>query len=67
MRRDFSQLPHFSWLFTVYHRDISGKELERCVVISPVMLFLPSSTKYVHQFNKPTEVLIILLRYRRLF
>ena len=48
MRRDFAQLPHFSWLFTVYHRGMSGKELEHCMVISPIMLFLPSSTKHGH-------------------
>ena len=42
------RLPHFSWLSIMHHRDMSGKKLERSVVISPVMLFLPSSTKYVH-------------------
>ena len=46
-RCDFTRLPHFSWLFTVYHRNMGGKELERSGVILPVMLFLPSSTKYV--------------------
>ena len=27
-RRDLARLPHFSWIFIVYHCDMSGKELE---------------------------------------
>ena len=41
-RRGLVQVPHFSWLFIVYYRETSGKELERCMAISPATLLLPS-------------------------
>ena len=34
--------------YFMYYRDMSGKELEHCMAISPATLLLPSSSKYVH-------------------
>ena len=42
------QVPQISWLFTVYYCDMSGKELERYMAISPMTLFLPSPSQYVY-------------------
>ena len=47
MGRGPAQAPHIPWLFTVYYRGMSGKELESCMAISPVMPFLSSSSQYV--------------------
>ena len=51
MKRGTTQAPQISWLFTVYYRDVSVKELERCMEISPMTLFLPSSSQCVQQTN----------------
>ena len=48
IRRGTTQAPQISWLFAVYYRDMSGKELERCMAISPMTLFLPPSSQYVY-------------------
>ena len=48
----------FSWIFTVYHRDTSGKELQRCMVISPIHnAALPSSIEcvYISSTNRATN------------
>ena len=47
MGRGPAQAPHIPRLFTVYYRGMSGKELERCMAISPVTPFLSSSSQYV--------------------
>ena len=43
------QAPQISWLFTVYYRDMSGKELERCNYdnLTHGAVF-PSSSQYVY-------------------
>ena len=47
-RHDLVRLPHFTCTFIAYHHDMSGKELEHYMAISPMTLLLPSSSKYVH-------------------
>ena len=57
------QVPQISSLFTVYYRDMSGKELECCMAISPMMLFLPSSSQCVlvqQGAYYSTEVLLLV-------
>ena len=57
-----------SRLFTVCYCDMSKKRAGTLyMVISLVTPFLPSSSKYVHYFNKLTKLCIILLRYHCLF
>ena len=52
MGRGPAQAPHIPRLFTVYYRDMSGKELEHCMTISSATPFLSSSSQYVCKFNK---------------
>ena len=64
------RLPHFSWIFIVHHRDMSGKELEYCMARygdlahDAILAFLIRISTLV---QKQIEVLIILVRYRCLF
>ena len=44
--------PQFSQLFTVYYHDMGGKEMERCMVISPMTIYLPLSSQYDYQFDR---------------
>ena len=60
----------FRWLFTMYYYNMSGRQLERCIALSPMMLFLPSSSQYVYilvqQANWGTYYLASSLVYVKL-
>ena len=42
----------FPSIFIVYHHDMSGKGMERGMVISAVTVLLPLSSKYDYYFNR---------------
>ena len=46
MGRGPEQAYQMSRLLTMLYRGASGKELERCMAISPVTPFFPSSSQY---------------------
>ena len=62
MRDDLVQLTHFSCLLSIYHHDMSVKELKCCMAISLVVLFSPSSSKQTNRgtYHSTKDIVVCL-------